>query len=188
MGNSATEYGELVCWSAFQADVVLFWFVHTAQPEFFKHGRKSQARRVLQLGHSRQLDYRGSQSGWSGTRVGIQQVSIPFADLLQNYSKAVLMGVEAPKAGSTESLGGRSQSASREVNARSHFLETEQRSMQRVCSEVEYPKLKYSVGRGPHKLRPAACFGPLKYDAAECKVKRGITVRVDGKLWYPVGA
>jgi hypothetical protein len=44
-----------------------------------------------------------------------------MSDLLQNCSEAVLMGVEAFKAGSTDSLGGRSQSASREVNARDHF-------------------------------------------------------------------
>jgi hypothetical protein len=92
------------------------------------------------------------------------------------------MGVEVPKAGSTDSLGGR------EVNARDH-LATEQRSMQRVCPEVEHPKLKYNVGRGPHRLRPAACFGPLTYDAAECKVKRGITVPASrwGAL-VPVGS
>jgi hypothetical protein len=102
-----------------------------------------------------------------------------MSDLLQNCSKAVLMGVEAPKAGSTDSLGGRSQSASREVNARDQ-LGTEQRSMQRVSPEVEYLVIKYRVNRGPHSLHPAACFGPLTYDAAECKVKRGITVPSSG--------
>jgi hypothetical protein len=101
------------------------------------------------------------------------------SNLLLNCTAAVFKGVEAPKAGTTDSLGGRSQSASQEVNARDHSLETEQRSMQRVCPEVEHPKLKYSVGRGPHGLRPAACFGPLN-DAAECKVKRGITVPASG--------
>jgi hypothetical protein len=102
-----------------------------------------------------------------------------MSDLLQNCSKAVLMGVEAPKAGSTDSLGGGSQSASREVNARDQ-LGTEQRSMQRVSPEVEYLVIKYRVNRGPHSLHPAACFGPLTYDAAECKVKRGITVPSSG--------
>jgi hypothetical protein len=74
------------------------------------------------------------------------------------------------------------------VNARDH-LETEQRSMEMVCPEVEHPKLKCRVGRGPHRLRPAACFDPLMYDAAECKVKRGITV--PASIWgalVPVGS
>jgi hypothetical protein len=97
--------------------------------------------------------------------------------------------VEAPKAGSTDYLGGRSQSASREVNARDHFLETEQRSMQRVCPKVEHPKLKYSVGRGPHGLRPAACFRPPHTMPLSAKSRGGSQcLRVDGELWYPVGA
>jgi hypothetical protein len=79
----------------------------------------------------------GLGPGWASSRL-----EFLMSDLLQNCSKAGLMGVEAPKAGSTDSLGGRSQSASREVNARDHFLETEHRSMQRVCPEVEHPKLK----------------------------------------------
>jgi hypothetical protein len=101
-----------------------------------------------------------------------------MSDLLQNCSKAVLMGVEAPKAGSTDSLGGRSQSASREVNARDQ-LGTEERSMQRVSSVVEYLMLTYRVNRGPHRLRHVACFGPLN-DAAECKVEIGIKVLTSG--------
>jgi hypothetical protein len=111
MGNSATEYGELVCWSAFQANVVLSWSVHTAQPEFCKLERQSQARPVLLLGHSRQLDYRGSQSGWvQATGPGWASSTSEFLmfDLLQSCSKAGLMRAEAPKAGSTDSLGGRS--------------------------------------------------------------------------------
>jgi hypothetical protein len=103
MGNSATECGELVCWSAFQADVVLSWSVHTAQPEFFKLGRQSQARPVLQLGYSWQLTTEahrvdGLGPGWASSRS-----EFLMSDLLQNCSKVGLMGVEAPKA------GGRSQ-------------------------------------------------------------------------------
>jgi hypothetical protein len=126
----------------------------------------------------------GLRPGWASSRKDFF-----VSNLLLNCAAAVFKGVEAPKAGTTDSLGGRSQSASREVNARDHFLDSEQRSMQRVCPEVEHPKLKYSVGRGPHGLRPAACFGPLTYDAAECKVKRGITVPASrwGAL-VPVGS
>jgi hypothetical protein len=72
----------------------------------------------------------GLGPGWASSKSDFL-----MSDLLQNCSKVVLMGVEAPKAGSTDS--GRSQSASREVNARDHFLETEQRSLWRVCPEVE---------------------------------------------------
>ena len=144
MGNSATECGELVCWSAFQADVVLSWSVHTAQPEFFKLGRQLQARPVLQLGYSWQLTTEAHRVDGLGPGWASSKSDFLISELLQNCSKAVFMGVEAPKAGSTDSLGGR------EVNARDH-LETEQRSMQRVCPEVEHPKLKYRVGRGPHR-------------------------------------
>jgi hypothetical protein len=84
MGNSTTEYGELVCWSAFQADVALFWSLHTAQPEFFKLGRQSQARPVLQLGHSRQLDYRCSQVDGLGPEWASSMSEFLMSDFLQN--------------------------------------------------------------------------------------------------------
>jgi hypothetical protein len=129
MGNSATECGELVCWSAFQADVVLFWSVHTAQPEFSKHGKQSQARLSSNSGtpgnwttEAHRVD--GLGPGWASSKSDFL-----ISELLQNCSKAVFMGVEAPKAGSTDSLGGRS--ASREVNARDQ-LGSEQRKVDPV--------------------------------------------------------
>jgi hypothetical protein len=115
----------------------------------------------------------GLRPGWASNRKDFF-----VSDLLLNCAAAVFKGVEAPKAGTTDSLGGRSLSARREVNARDQ-LGAEQRSLERVSPEVEHPMLKYSVGRGPHGLRPAACSGPLN-DAAECKVKRGITVPASG--------
>jgi hypothetical protein len=44
----------------------------------------------------------GLGPGWASSKSDFL-----MSDLLQNCSKAVLMGVEAPKAGSTDSLGGR---------------------------------------------------------------------------------
>jgi hypothetical protein len=57
----------------------------------------------------------GLRPGWASSRKDYL-----ISDLLQNCPLVVLAGMEAPKAGSTNSLGGRSRSAIRGVNARDH--------------------------------------------------------------------